>query len=229
MLRPGLKWVIFTALILLSITVITAAFAQPDITAEETAPPADTELTGNETIEDPYGIELPEDITTHEDFQPEDDAQPQFTLGWWDYVKTFISLAIVLVFIWGISVLFKKFITVRGLATTSESLKILYTLSLTPTRTLYLVRLGDRILLIGSGDGGMRTLSEITDPEEVSAIIREIEYKGNFDLNPFRDRLQTLIGEDEGPGVSKEDFRDHQRRLKGAMDRLKNHDDIKPD
>jgi len=222
MVRPGYKWVTTFALLFLIFVLPSTAVAQP---AEVNDPPEAVEE-AVETTDNPSENEiLPPDLVTRESFQETPDEQPRATLGWKDYVNMFVSLGIVLLVIWGISVLFKRFVSVRGLATTTESLKILYTMSLSPTRTLYLVRLGDRILLIGAGDGGMRTLSEISNPDEVAAIIREIEYKGNFDLNPFRDRLQSIIGEDEKSDLNKDDFKERQRKLKGSMEKLKNHDD----
>jgi len=222
MVRPGIKWVIAILIITLLLLFPLSLFAQTDGVEGDDQPVEEIEVVGD-TGEIENG--LPEDFVTRESFQVDEENQQRLTLGWQDYVNMFISLAVVLLIVWGISVLFKKFVTVRGLATSTESLKILYTLSLTPTRTLYLIRLGDRILLIGSGDGGMRTLAEIKDPEEVSVMLREIEFKGNFDMNPFRDRLQSLIGEDEGEQVGKDDLRDRQRKLRSAMDRLKNSDD----
>jgi flagellar biogenesis protein FliO len=136
-----------------------------------------------------------------------------------------VGLVVVIVVIWGLSVLLKRFVTVRGLASSSESLKVLYTLSLTPTRTLYLVRLADRVLLIGSGDGGgLRTLADISDPEEVSAILKDVEYKGNFEMNPFKKRLKTLIGGDEELESQEldKDLGARHRKIQGMMDRLKN-------
>jgi len=149
----------------------------------------------------------------------------------WDYLKVLIGLIVVIVIVYTLSMIMKRFITVRGLASSSESLKVLYTLSLSPARTLYLVRLSDRILLIGAGEGGIRTLTEITDPAEVSQILKELEFKGNFDLNPFREKFRTLTGEDydrdgDQDGVEN-DLGVRQKKIQGTMDRLKNRGDDK--
>jgi len=178
------------------------------------------EITGSDGI--PGTMVLPEGIETQEAFmQPVEETQ---TLGpsVADYVRVLAGLLIVIGLIWGISLLLKKFVTVRGLAGSSNNLKVLTSLSLTPTRTLYMVRLGDRILLLGSGEGGLRTLAEITDPEEVSDLLREFEYKGNFDLNPFREHLKSSMDKDGGDAFdSDKDLNVRQRKLKGILDRLK--------
>ena len=67
-----------------------------------------------------------------------------------------------------------------------------------------------------------RTLAEITDPAEVSAVLRELEFKGNFDLNPFRERLKALVSAGDQAEVSDDDMESMQRRMKGTLDRLKN-------
>ncbi|MFH1676157.1 MAG: flagellar biosynthetic protein FliO [bacterium] len=166
------------------------------------------------------GISLPSDVLTRESFEKEAPEKKEVGLTAYESLRVLFSLALVVGLIWGLSVLLKRFITVKGLASSSESVKVLYSLSLTPTRTLYLVRLSNRILLIGAGEGGLRTLSEITDREEVSTILRELEFKGNFDLNPFKEKLAGLIGSQETDS-DKEDLESSRRRLEGALDRLK--------
>lgn len=166
------------------------------------------------------GDPLPPEVLTRESFETAEPETGVIGPTAIDYVRVLASLALVIIVIWGLSVLLKRFVTVRGLASSTESLKVLYTLSLSPTRTLYLVRIGERIVLIGAGDGGMRTLAEITEPMEVSTILQELEYKGNFDLNPFRERLHSLV---TSPGLEvDEDLDARQRRLKASLDRLKN-------
>ncbi len=222
MRHPERLWIFVTVFLVLNMVIIPVALAQP--TGSENDPPESaesTEETASETS-DPEEVTLPADVPTQELFSLADEDTPTPGLTVWDVGRALLSLAIVLVIIWGISLIFKKFITVRGLASSSESLKILYTLSLSPTRTLYMVRLSDRILLIGAGEGGLRTLAEITDPEEVSLILRDVEFKGNFEMNPFRNRLESLMGENIGDSGDADDLDKRQRKLKGTMDRLKN-------
>jgi flagellar biogenesis protein FliO len=213
---PARLTMLFLALTIISLMVVFQVSAQDNsgVTEEtsvsdETAPDAQS------------GIVIPEDIPTRETFEPETEDGPAVgpTVG--DYVRVFAGLIIVIVVIWGLSLLLKKFVTVRGLVSSSESLKILSTLSLSPSRVLYLVRLGERILLIGGGEGGLRTLADITNPEEVSQIMRELEFKGNFDLNPFKSRLDSIMGEDDRVPAVEEDFGSRQRKLQGMLDRLK--------
>lgn len=193
--------------------------AQPSPDEPENTEEVTTSETPDSEIQP--GIVIPEDVPTRETFEPELENGPAIGPTAADYVRVFAGLVIVIVVIWALSLALKKFVTVRGLASTSESLKILHTVSLSPSRMLYLVRLGERILLIGGGEGGLRTLAEISDMEEVSQIMREIEYKGNFDLNPFKARLDGLMGEDDKSTYADEDLGVRQRKLQGMLDRLK--------
>ncbi|HEX9744011.1 MAG TPA: flagellar biosynthetic protein FliO [bacterium] len=175
----------------------------------------------SELVQPEINPALPSDIPTRETFQPENSERAQLGPSAVDYFKTFASLAVVIGIIYGLSVLMKRFVVARGLSSTSENLKILYSLSVTPTRTLYVVRFGERILLIGSGEGGMRTLSEITDPVEVSGLLRDMEFKGNYDFNPFKEQFKKLSQADHDDSELIEDFDTRQRRIKSSLDRLK--------
>jgi flagellar protein FliO/FliZ len=196
------------------------ALAQTDVPVDEGSAAIDTSAPGDQPSSET--IALPEDVPTRESFEGERlDEQRQLGPTATDYIKMLVALVVVIGVVWGLSLLLKRFVTVRGIAGASNSLKVLNTLSLSPTRTLYMVRLGDRILLIGAGEGGIRTLAEITDPAEVSDILKELEFKGNFDLNPFKDRLQSILGSSEPDLDIDGDLDKRQRALKGTLDRLR--------
>jgi flagellar biogenesis protein FliO len=164
---------------------------------------------------------LPDDFPTREKFDPTGNTTQTVGPSAGEYFRVLFGLFVVLGVIWGLSVLMKRFVVARGLAGSSENLKVLYAQSLSPSRTLYLVRLVDRVLLIGSGEGGLRTLAEITDPAEVNSILKELEFKGNFESNPFREKLKTLVGTENGDSDT-QDFDVSQRKMKGTLEKLKN-------
>lgn len=164
---------------------------------------------------------LPSDLQTRETFERSESQSRPLSPGVGDYLKVFVGLFVVIGVIWGLSLLMKKLLVVKGVAGPTESLKVLHTLSLTPNRMLYLVRLSDRILLIGASEGGLRTLAEITDPGEVSEILRELEFKGNFEKNPFRERLASLLSSSAAEEGLNENLESSHRKIKSALDRLK--------
>jgi len=51
-----------------------------------------------------------------------------------------------------------------------EAIEVLGRRSLDPRTTLHLVKVGQRLLVLGVGPDGVRTLSELTDPVEVEAL-----------------------------------------------------------
>jgi flagellar biogenesis protein FliO len=164
------------------------------------------------------GQQVPPGIQTRESFIDSTQEPQNIGVDAWTYVRFFVALAVVLGVIWAFSLLMKKLLVARGLAGSAECLKLLYTQSLSPSKHIYLVRLVDRVLLIGSGEGGLTTLAEITDPSEVSAILKELEFKGNFDFNPFREKLKSLAGDEPKDSG---DFNIRQDRMKGTLDRLR--------
>ncbi len=56
----------------------------------------------------------------------------------------------------------------RGLPT--EALELLGKRTLEPRASIHLVRCGPKILVLGVGPDGIRTLSEITDPIEIDLL-----------------------------------------------------------
>ncbi len=223
-------FLVFLSLVILWLAVLPLAAQPADIDDESTGEADITALPLSEesdTTTDPSDDtdNLPADLPTMEFYEQE--VEDGVTIGptLADYLKVFAGLLVVIGVIWGISILTKKLVTVQGLASSTESLKVITTLSLTPTRTLYMIRLGDRIILIGAGDGGLRTLAEIKDPDEVATILRDIEFKGNFDLNPFRDRLQSRLGESDEDIEIGDDLNVRQHKLKDVLDRLKSGDE----
>ena len=221
MVRSGRSLFPVLLLILPVIFFAAPAYGQDSPSSEEPVALEQPDADESESPTGDVGATLPENFPTRETYERPTEETPQVGPTLTDYFRIFGGLAVVLFVIWGLSVVVKRFIQVRGLATSTECLKVLYTMSLTPTRILYLVRLGDRILLIGAGDGGMRTLAEITEPEEVSIILRDLEFKGNFDLNPFRTRLTSLLEAGESPGGHDDDLNVRQRKLKGILEKLK--------
>jgi flagellar biogenesis protein FliO len=217
-MRPTGRLIYIVVLALAILAISQSTFAQkPTVPNKSTASPES--VVDAEKSSEP--LKLPADIQTRENFIQSDTDTKTLGPTAADYVRVLVGMVVVVLVIWGLSLLVKRFVVVKGLTGSSESLKVLYSLSLTPGRTLYMVRLADRILLIGAGEGGLRTLAEISDPAEVSAVLKELEFKGNFDLNPFRERLKSLMNAGDQDDVSDDDMESIQRRMKGTLDRLK--------
>lgn len=80
-----------------------------------------------------------------------------------------LTLALLIGTVWGLKILWEK----RGWEGTDQGdrpIKILSTAYLAPRKSVYLVEVGRRILVVGSGNGEVAALDVITDPEEVEQI-----------------------------------------------------------
>ena len=93
--------------------------------------------------------------------------------GIWPWVQTGLALALVVGMIFGLRYVLRRFGAAGTFARGSGPVEVLLRSSLSPRDRIYLVRLGERLLLVGSGATGLTTLCEVRDPEEVSRLLKE--------------------------------------------------------
>jgi len=91
--------------------------------------------------------------------------------GWW---QTALALLLVVGLIFLARYLLRR-LGGRAVKTGGGAVDVLARTSVSPRQQLLLVRLGQRLLLVGSGPEGMTPLSEITDPQEVERMVKLIE------------------------------------------------------
>ncbi len=91
--------------------------------------------------------------------------------GGYEWLQTLGALGIVigLIFLtrWGL----RRIGLVRHLGGRNNVLQVLATTSLSPRHQMFLVRMGGRVVLVGSGPGGLARLAEVTDPDEVAQLL----------------------------------------------------------
>lgn len=87
-----------------------------------------------------------------------------------DWVQTVLALALVIALILLLRWALKKIGPGGRLFAGGGAVDVLATTGLSAKQRLILVRLGERLLLLGSTPGGLRTLCEITDPDEASQL-----------------------------------------------------------
>ena len=88
--------------------------------------------------------------------------------GW---LRTAGALALVIGLIFLARFALRRFAPGVGKGAGGGDIEILARTNLSARQQLCLVRLGRRLLLIGSGPEGMRTLAEISDPAEVADLL----------------------------------------------------------
>jgi flagellar biogenesis protein FliO len=86
------------------------------------------------------------------------------------WLGSLLSLAAVVAMIVLGAKLWKKHGPPARTALPTEALDVLGRRALDPRQSIYLVRLGSRILVLGSTAGGLSTLAEISDPVEVDLV-----------------------------------------------------------
>jgi flagellar biosynthetic protein FliO len=93
---------------------------------------------------------------------------PSADVGFWDFVKMFVVLALVIGMIVGFLWFMRK---LSGQGPGADSpVKVLHTHSLGGSRALQVVDVAGQILLIGSGDGSPRLIKDLTGTEAADAI-----------------------------------------------------------
>jgi flagellar biogenesis protein FliO len=84
------------------------------------------------------------------------------------------ALGVVLVVILVARVIAKRYFGVTGAARGTRAVQVLSRSPVSPRQQLVLLRVGRRLLVVADGGGQMTTLSEITDADEVAALIGQV-------------------------------------------------------
>lgn len=91
------------------------------------------------------------------------------SVGGW--LRTLAALAIVVVLIFAVRWVLRRLAPGARARRLPEAVEVLARTSVSARQQLLLVRLGRRLVLVGCGPEGMSTLSEVTDADEVSALL----------------------------------------------------------
>ena len=110
---------------------------------------------------------------------------------WARWGRTLVALALVVVLIFAARAALKRFGPVSG-PRRREVLDVLARASVSSRHQLLLVRVGRRVVLVGQGPASLTTLSEMTDAEEVAALIEGASGEG---LKKTADALNNREGE----------------------------------
>lgn len=98
----------------------------------------------------------------------------QTTSPAWDLGKMPLALAAVLLLIFGLRFLGKKLVPGAAGAVSSRAVQVLLRSPVSPRQQLILVRIGRRLVLVGSSGGEMNPLCQIDDPDEVAEVLGQI-------------------------------------------------------
>jgi flagellar biogenesis protein FliO len=92
-----------------------------------------------------------------------------------DAGRVALALAAVVALIFLLRWVAKRFFGVTGTSRSTRAVQVLSRSPLSPRQQLVLLRVGRRLLIVADGGGQMNTLSEITDPDEVAALVGQLQ------------------------------------------------------
>jgi len=123
--------------------------------------------------------------------------RPESSSTWWLGTG---GIALALAAVGGLSVASKRFLSPRNSA---NALRVLGRTSLSPKHSVYLLEVGQRILIIGTGaQGAPSLLGELTDPAEREAFLgtpRRVDANVSVSIRPSSapGRFDRRVGDDE--------------------------------
>lgn len=162
----------------------------------------------------------PDDITYKDDFSKNMPApevrSPVIYLG-----RVILSMFIVIALIISTVYVLKYFYS-RGLGLRTDirgrHIRTLDTLQLGVNRTVYLVKIGSKIVLLGTGDRGLTFLADATDAVDVEEIDLEPQPEGPAaGLRDFRKQFNQALGKRRGQSLEAEKL---DTQLKDRLKRL---------
>jgi flagellar biogenesis protein FliO len=93
----------------------------------------------------------------------------------WIVLRTLVSLAAIIALMLGLAYLGKKYLHAgKGARRSLVDVEVLGHRSLQPRTSVYVVKVLTRVIVVGTSEHGMQTLSEITDPETLAAVDEKI-------------------------------------------------------
>jgi flagellar biosynthetic protein FliO len=122
-----------------------------------------------------------------------DPTQLVTAVPWWLVsADLLVKLAFVLLLIYGSLWLLRRFTQTGGRRPGQLLVNIVEQTTLAPGRSVYLLEIGSRLLLVGSTANQISTLAEISDPAEVAELqgLRQSEHEAP---PPFATQLRSLL------------------------------------
>ncbi len=144
------------------------AAKQGDASGDEDASEASA-LTGSELLErQPLGkVSQPQ-----EQDSTSERNDPLWRPGW--LLNTITALGAVLAVIILLRVVLGRFTGAGGVVQSSPLLEVLSRVTVAPRSQVVLMRMGSRILVVGESAGGLRTLAQITEPDEIAQVLASV-------------------------------------------------------
>ena len=133
----------------------------------------------------------------------------------WDFVRMLLILAAAVVAIYLLVALLRR--GSRKRVRENDLIRVLGSRTLAGTRTLHLVEVGTAVYLVGSSDGGVQLIAEVTDKESVDGLrLRAAE-----EAPPGRRTFQAVLSEIFRPAQHQATMGESAGFLRRQRDRLR--------
>jgi flagellar biogenesis protein FliO len=111
--------------------------------------------------------------------------------GWW---KTLGALAVVVAAIFVVRIVLRRLAGTGGMHRHGQPIEVLARATIGARQQVALVRLGRRLVLVGSGPSGMSPLAEVSDPQEVADLLEQVRVGGVGGLGGWAGGMDALTG-----------------------------------
>ena len=102
-------------------------------------------------------------------------------MTFFDIVKAFIPLIVIIGLLYGVLVFVKKYgISIKGSKHSSIPISVLSSQMIMPKKFISVVKVSDKLLILGVSDGSITLLKELEQPEEPESPFVTGEVKNNF-------------------------------------------------
>lgn len=160
-----------------------------------------------------------DDTTQNTDKQNNDKSK--YSIGYFSYIKIIIVLIIVILLIYGLSILAKKYLKIKG--NSGEQALILSNQSLGPGKWIQIVYIAGKFLILGITNENVSLITEVTDPKEKERLeiaLNEIKIeKGSSFIDSISNVFKNILHK-KSP-IEKFDYeKDSVDFLKKQNDRL---------
>ena len=155
--------------VLLFLTIVIVNAQDTNTATEETANPMTSE--GNTAADDRVYQTVSEEtllILDADDPLAVENTAALNTFSAWDFIRMLLVLGAVLGFIYFIFFLLKK--AGKPKIISDSTINVISTQNLESGRSLHLIEIGPQVFLIGSGEGSVQLISEITEKETLDTI-----------------------------------------------------------
>jgi len=123
---------------------------------------------------------------------------------WSNWVQPAVALAVVVALIFCLRYALRRLGRAGVLKARTGAIDVLAQRSLSAKHQLYLVRMGERLVLVGASPEGLATLCEVTDPDEIARLIEQLEHSPGALAELFRRKSGKEDDSSDKPGEEAE-------------------------